>query len=134
MHISRVFDFSRDARKMDPFLARKCEKCEKRFYPKIGSCFKIYCFRKLSTKWNCILLIQNQIGWLFNHLKWNSRHLPWKITIYKPEFGPKIAKICPKLVIFSRNFSQGHFSREMSCKTISRSREKCEKCACLFTT
>ena len=33
MHISRVFDFSRDARNFDPFLARKCEKCEKSFVP-----------------------------------------------------------------------------------------------------
>ena len=37
-----------------------------------------------------------------------------------------------KLAYFSRNFSRPHFSREMSRKTISRSREKCEKCACLF--
>ena len=34
-----------------------------------------------------------------------------------------------KLAYFSRNFSRPHFSREMSRKTISRSREKCEKCA-----
>ena len=33
---------------------------------------------------------------------------------------------------FSRNFSRSHFSREMFRKTISRSREKCEKCACLL--
>ena len=33
MHISRVFDFSRDARKTDPFLARNCEKCEKLHVP-----------------------------------------------------------------------------------------------------
>ena len=33
MHISRVFDFSRDARKIDPFLARNCEKCEKGYVP-----------------------------------------------------------------------------------------------------
>ena len=31
LHISRVFNFSRDARKIDPFLARNCEKCEKQF-------------------------------------------------------------------------------------------------------
>ena len=33
LHISRVLDFSRDARKIDPFLARKCEKCEESFVP-----------------------------------------------------------------------------------------------------
>ena len=36
MHISRVFDFSRDARKIDPFLARNCEKCEKWYVPIFG--------------------------------------------------------------------------------------------------
>ena len=36
MHISRVFNFSRDARKMDPFLARNCEKCEKGYVPIFG--------------------------------------------------------------------------------------------------
>ena len=36
MHISRVFDFSRDARNMDPFLARNCEKCEKGYVPIFG--------------------------------------------------------------------------------------------------
>ena len=35
-HISRVLDFSRDARKNDPFLARNCEKCEKRYVPNFG--------------------------------------------------------------------------------------------------
>ena len=36
MHISRGLDFSRDARKNDPFLARNCEKCEKRYVPNFG--------------------------------------------------------------------------------------------------
>ena len=36
MHISRVFDFSRDARKIDLFLARNCEKCEKTNVPIFG--------------------------------------------------------------------------------------------------
>ena len=38
------------------------------------------------------------------------------------------------MVDFSRDFLRPHFSREMSRKTISHSREKCEKCAPLIHT
>ena len=50
-------------------------------------------------------------------------NLTLKITQYLVKLGPKLAKNGG----FSRNFSRPHFSREMSRKIISRSREKCEK-------
>ena len=71
--------------------------------------------------------------WYFT-LHFKVTNFVLKIVQILVKLGPKLANNWLKIGRFFSQFLAAHFSREMSRKTISRSREKCEKCAGLVVT